>query len=89
MGCDTLPRDLDAVIDGFADRQRGAGEAFAQTFAFYEFAGDVVDAILQAGVVEDHDVRVIQRRGGAAFLLEAADAAGSLANADGRTFSAT
>jgi hypothetical protein len=66
---------LNAVVDGLAHGQRGSGQSLAQSFAFQKLGGDVVQAVLRAGVVEHDDVRVIQRGGGAAFLLEAADAA--------------
>ena len=48
----------------------------AQLFAFEQFGDDIGRAFVLADIVDGEDVRVIERRGGAGFLLEAAQTVG-------------
>ena len=48
-----------------------AAQSVAQRLAFEQLRHDVRRAVVAADVVDREDVRVIQRRGGARFLLEA------------------
>ena len=59
--------------------QRAVPEHVAQRLAVQEFADDVGGALVRAGVVDREDVGVIQRRGGAGFLIEAPQAVGDRA----------
>ena len=65
--------DLHAALDRLPRRQRAAFERLSQRFPFEEFRDDVRHAVGRADVVDDEDVGVIERRGRACFLLEAAE----------------
>ncbi len=69
-------RDLDGIIDGLANGQRVTGQPLSQRLAFQQLGGDVKHAALGTGIVDDHDVGVIERRRRAPFLLEPANAVG-------------
>ena len=69
-------RDLDGVVDGFARGKRAAVQRLAQRLAVEELGHDVRRAVGVADVVDGKDVRVIQRRCGACFLLEASHGVG-------------
>ena len=69
-------RDLHGVVERLAHRQGAAAQALAQRLAFEQLRDDVGRAVVHADVVHREDVRVIQRRGGSRFLLEALKPAG-------------
>ena len=69
-------RDLDGIIDGLANRQRGTGQPLSQRLALQQLGGDIKHAALGAGIVDDHDVGVIERGRRAPFLLKPADPVG-------------
>lgn len=62
--------DLDGIIDGFAHGQRGTGQPLSQRLALQQFGSDIKHAAVGAGIINDHDVGVIERRGRAPFLLK-------------------
>ena len=65
--------DLGADVHEFAHRQRAArGETLAQRHAVHELRRDEVDRARLPDLVDRDDVRMVERRGGARFLLEAA-----------------
>ena len=65
-----------AVVDRLARHQGAVAEQVAQRLALQQLADDVGGAVVRAGVVDGEDVGVVQRRGGAGFLVEAAQAIG-------------
>jgi hypothetical protein len=65
-------RDLDRVLDRFANRK--TGNRLAQRLAFEQFGHDVRRALMSADVVDRENVRMVERRRGARFLLEARQA---------------
>ena len=69
-------RNLDSVVDHFAQRQRGAREALAQRVAVQQLGDHVAHAVVCAHVQDRHQVRVIQRARSARFLIEPAQALG-------------
>ena len=66
--CGDLPRVLNRLAQGSAPSL----ELRAQLLAFQQFGDDERRAIVRADVVNGQDVRMIERRGRARFLLEAA-----------------
>ena len=75
--------DLDAELDGRAQRQRGAVQAGAQALPFEQLRDDVRRPVVAADVVDGEDVGVVERRGGARFQLEAAQAIGVIGEGRG------
>jgi hypothetical protein len=67
-------RNLDRVVDRLS--QRKAGHLVAQRHAFEELRNDVGRTIGDADVMHRKDVRMIERRRGACFLLEAGESFG-------------
>src|SRR5262249_42316282 len=66
--------DLPRVIDSLSRSDCALFYQFAQLLAFEQFGDDIGRAFMRADVVNREDVRVVERRGGAGFLLEAAQA---------------
>src|SRR5262249_52851369 len=66
--------DLPRVIDSLSRSDCALLYQLAQLFAFEQLSHDVGRAFMRADVVNREDVRVVKRRGGAGFLLEAAQA---------------
>ncbi len=67
-------RHGDPIFDRLSRHQRAVSEHVAQRLALQEFADDVRTALVRAGVVDGENVGVVQRGGGAGFLIEAAQA---------------
>jgi hypothetical protein len=67
-------RDLNSVLHGFANRKGPATQSLAQRFPFQQFGNDIGRRLVLAEVVHGQDIRMIQRGGGACFLLEALEA---------------
>ena len=64
--------NLDGEIEHSLRGQRlSRSEQLAEGFSLDELHGDVEGAVGLADVVDGQDVRVVQRRGGTGFLLEA------------------
>ena len=61
---------LHGVVDRRAHRDRTVVQAFAQCLAVEQLRHDVGRAVVHTDVVDGEDVRVIERGGGARFLLE-------------------
>jgi hypothetical protein len=61
-------------LDRAAMRNRPRPQLVAQRPAFYPLHGEVGGVALSADVVDGQDVRVVERRRGPRFLLEALDA---------------
>src|SRR5215470_6728835 len=64
-------RDLDRVLEGLVRRERSFGEASRQRFTFQVLHDEEVEPILRADVVQDANVRVVERRDRASLALEA------------------
>ena len=64
--------DLPRVIERLSRSDSALLYQLAQLFAFEQLGDDVRRAFMVADVVNRQDVRVVQRRGGERFLLEAA-----------------
>src|SRR5215831_13686529 len=64
--------DLSRVIKSLSGGDCALFYQLAQLFAFEQFSDDIGRAFMRADVVNREDVRVVERRGGAGFLLEAA-----------------
>ena len=62
--------DIGSQPDRARRRERRAGEQRAERRAFEQFVDDVRRTIVLARVVNDDDVRMVQRPRGASFLLE-------------------
>jgi hypothetical protein len=69
--------DFRGDAERLAQLHRSAGHETAQRLAFDELHRDVGDRILAADVVDGHDVRMIESRGGARLLLEAPERLGA------------
>ncbi len=54
-------RDLDGVAEDLVDRERAFGQAVSERLTFQKLHYQVAGAVLMPNVVEDADVRVIQR----------------------------
>ncbi|MCG3159451.1 MAG: hypothetical protein JMDDDDMK_00440 [Acidobacteria bacterium] len=68
--------DLLRVVNRATHRQRALIELRAQFLAFQQFGDEERQALVRADVVNRQDVRVVQCRGRARLLLEAAQAVG-------------
>ena len=68
--------DLHGVVERCAYRDGTTAHSLAQRLAFEQLRHDVGHAVVHADVVHREDVRVIQRRSGSRFLLEALKPAG-------------
>ena len=68
--------DLHGPLDGFSHGNRFARQPVAERRPFQHFRDDVRRLVVPADVVNGEDVGMIQRRGGARFLLEAGQAIG-------------
>ena len=66
-------RDLDAVIDRLAERDRAAVDPGAQRLAFEQLGDDVRNARVGAYVEDGDDVRVVETAGGPRFAAESRD----------------
>ncbi len=66
--------DLRGVVERLADGQRAAAQALAQGFAFQQFGNDVGRRRRSADIEDCENVGMIERCGGAGFLLEALQA---------------
>ena len=64
-------RRLRGEVEELAERQRLVRERLAQRAALHQLHRDVEGALLVADVEHRHDVRVVERRGGARLALEA------------------
>ena len=82
-------RRLDRDVEDFAQRQRAAGDPFAQRFAFDELRHEESRAVVIADFVNGEDVRMIERRGGARFVQEAVHPLRIAGEFGRNTFSAT
>ena len=68
--------DLHRVLDGLARRQpRAASQELLKALAHEQLLDQVGSALLSSDVVQDDDVRVVERGGGSRLLLEAAQSA--------------
>ena len=72
--------DLDAVVDGFANRERAALQRMTQRFADEQFGDEVRRAVEDSELVDGKDVGVVESRSGLGFLLEAAQTVGVARN---------
>ena len=63
--------DLNRVPKRLVERQCAFLQAFSQRLPFEVLHDEVVDAVLLTNIMERADMRVIQRRDGAGFALEA------------------
>src|SRR5437016_1819465 len=72
--------DLDAVVDGFANRERAALQRMTQRFADEQFGDEVRRAVEDSELVDGKDVGVAESRSGLGFLLEAAQTVGVARN---------
>jgi hypothetical protein len=66
--------ELAAEVERGGDRQGPAGQPVAQRLPVEQLGDEVLAALVGADVVDRQDRRVVQRRGRARLLLEAADA---------------
>ena len=62
--------DLFGNAENFAEIHRRTRHALSQRFAFDEFGGDEVRSVRRADFINRENVRVVEGRGGARFLLE-------------------
>ena len=69
-------RGLGGLVDGLAHRDRTGIEPRAQRLALEQLHDHEGRALVGAEVEDGADVGVVQRPGGAGFLLEALDALG-------------
>lgn len=63
--------DLPGVFESLGERKRALLQAAEEAFAFQVLHHHVIDVTFAANVVEDADVRVLERRDGAGFAFEA------------------
>ena len=82
-------RDRKRQLNRLADRDRACIQAFPKRLALEQFRHDERRIGIGADVVHGQDVRVVQRRGRAGFLLESMEAIDVGRNAVGRTLIAT
>ena len=68
------PGRLDGHVEDILDAHLPARDALAQGLALYDLCGYEARAVFVADLVDRDDVRVIERGGGAGFLLEAEQA---------------
>lgn len=74
-GCE--PRcDLLREVNRLTLRQRAIVEQLAEFFAFEKFGNDEWRSFVGTDVVDGEDIRVVERGGGAGFLLKAQQAIG-------------
>jgi hypothetical protein len=66
-------RDLNRVIDGFANWQCAAIQALSQRLTFEQLGDDVGCAVVLADVMNSKDVWMVQGRCRPRFLLEAVE----------------
>ena len=64
-------RDFDGVAEDLVDRERAFAQAAGERFAFQIFHHEETGAVLVPNVVEDADVRMIQRRNRARLAVKA------------------
>ena len=81
--------DLDTDLQRLRDRQRSLLQSLLQRLAGDVLHHQVVDAVLVADIVQDADVRVVQRRNAARFALEPLAATRIGRKAGGSTLMAT
>ena len=62
--------DLTRIVDHSALSQRSSTHSLSQRFALQQFRDDVRRAFMRVDVVDDQNVRMIQRPGRLCFLLE-------------------
>ncbi len=67
-------RRLRGHLESFAERQRTGAQPLMQGFAFEQFGDQEGRALVRPGVVNRQDIRMVQRRDSASFLLEARQA---------------
>lgn len=77
-------RHLDRVVEGLAHRERALRKPRRQRVSLQELRHHVGRAIVGPDVVHGQDVGMVQRAGGAGFLLEATDAFGVLGDRGGQ-----
>ena len=77
-------RDGDGIVDRLAHRQRPGRQPLPERLPFEQLRDDERRASFGADVVDREDVRMVQRRGGACFLLEAVQRSGSAEKDDGQ-----
>jgi hypothetical protein len=71
MCCGQSVGDLDAVIDGFANRERTTLQRVTERFAGEQFRYEVRRAVEDSELVDGEDVGMVECRRGLGFLLEA------------------
>jgi len=72
MRCGQRVGDADEKFDNLAPRSSSRARPFAERAAVHELGDEILAILFLAGVVDGDDVRVVERRGHARFLLEAA-----------------
>jgi hypothetical protein len=65
-------RDLNGDVNGLSQSERGVLQPLTHRLAFDELRRDEASALIGAYLVDGDDVRMIQSRSGASFLLETA-----------------
>src|SRR5262249_1459507 len=78
--------DLPSAIHRLSWSDRALFYQLAQLFAFEQFGDDIWRAFMFADVVNRDNVWVVERRGGAGFLLEAAQTVSVFGKLDGQDF---
>src|SRR5262249_15908796 len=78
--------DLPRAIHRLSWSDRALFYQLAQLFAFEQLGDDIGRVFIHPDVVNREDVRVVERRGGAGFLLEAAQAVSVFGKHDGQDF---
>ena len=68
-GCEAT-RDLDAILNCFSNRKRTRRQTLPQRFAFQQFGDDVRRFVGGADIEDRENVRMIECRGRARFLLK-------------------
>ena len=63
-------RDLQRVVNRFPLRQGDPAHALAKSFTFQQFRDDVRRIVVRIDVINNEDIRMIQRAGGLSFLLK-------------------
>jgi hypothetical protein len=63
--------NIGAILQHLGQRQRAFREPISEGFAFQVLHYQIFSSILAADVVKNADIRVIQRRDGASFAIEA------------------
>ena len=65
-------RDLRGIVDHLAQGQASFIQTLPQGLSLKQLGNDIWPALMHPGVIDGHDIRVVQDGGGSGFLFEAA-----------------